>query len=145
MKYGSQIALFLQANSNRIVSMGISGDSTNGYLKIGLDNGSEKIFDKWDEEDQGYFACLLNGEQWDPSKRGIPKSLTLNTNSSSLNIAADKPLDYQINGKPMHQWGEKVSPTMWQKKEDVSKQQKPVSQQNEQGKGFAGLKKGFLG
>lgn len=99
MKFGLLIIRFFREHSKDIVNIEIDGHPTEGSLKLQLKSGQVKIFDKWDEEDQGLFACAMNGEQWDSSKRGIPASLTIKTKSEKLEIKTDKPVQHVLNGK----------------------------------------------
>ena len=144
MKFGLQIVNFLKNHSHKITGINVNAHPTDGFLKITLENGEEKMFDHWDEEDQGLFACTFNNEPWDSSKRGIPATLVVNANAEKLTIRTDKPLAYTVNDKPLDVWGEKTNPTMWEKRVANSTENKSSSQPNNTGTGFGGMKKGFL-
>ncbi len=158
MKHGPAIVNFLHENQEKVRGIRIQGDSDRpGSLKISLNDGSEIIFDGWDEEDQGLFACALKGEPWDPSKRGIPSTLTILSDAEKMEIATDKKVDINICGEPLEKWGEKQpepvklsgeSFTIWKKKpvaESSAQGARQSTSQDAQPPTFGGMKKGFLG
>ncbi len=119
-----------------------------GSLDIELVHGLKKQFKGWDEEDQGLFACKLNGEQWDPSKRGIPASLTVSTqNYNKVDVSADRPgISLSRAGEPVG-YARVVSHTS--PIYSVPTEQKTASEENQKTshpeKGlFSGLNRGFL-
>ncbi len=120
MKYGTEIINFLRNNKSSITDMIIDGKPENGFLKLTLRNGTTKIFAEWDEEDQGLFACAINGEPWDASKRGIPATLKINTESESFSLVTDKPVVVAVNGASLQEWGSQTvssnKHTIWRKK-----------------------------
>lgn len=142
VKYGQTMIDYLLAHQDKIVGIEINSHPQNGFLKFSLEDSNVKIFDKWDEEDQGLFAATCAGKKWDSSQLGIPSTFKLNTVTTQLTLSTDKPVQININGKSLNEWGEKVvgSNSFYKKRpENQSEQQAPEE------KTFGGMKPGFLG
>jgi hypothetical protein len=139
MKFGLEIVNFMHTNSKKITGIEPNDHPTKGFLKFTLKDGTTKIFDQWDEEDQGLFACTISNKPWDPSIRGIT-SLEIISNSEKLTVTKDDNQNVIVNEKPVEEWGEKVhskpNSTLFSKKPAP----KETSDNN-----FCGLTKGFLG
>ena len=90
--------------------MDVNTNEVNPYLGLSLSDGSVKKFDGWDEEDQGLFACVFSGEKWDESKRGIPSTFKLHTNTEHLEVLSSptRPLEINVNGKAVDEWGKVI-------------------------------------
>lgn len=116
MKHGPEIAWFLSTHGAIVKAIKVNCNPNAGYLRITLTTDEVKLFDRWDEQDQALFGCLLNGEPWDPSKRGLPKILKMATDATAFELKSDKPLDVTINQQTPSEWGERISPDMWKKK-----------------------------